>query len=312
MNHVPVLLKEAIRALAIKPAGIYVDATFGRGGHSKSILNQLDEQGSLVVFDKDPEAIKAAQELALRDKRVLVVHSGFQQLARELGRLNITKIDGILFDFGLSAPQLDEAQRGFSFRVDAPLDMRMDNSHGMTAKEWINQVTEQDLANVIKTYGEERFYRKIARAIVAYRKIQAIETTHELANLISRVIKVQKRGLHPATKTFQAIRININRELEEIAIVLPEVLNFLDSGGRLVSIAFHSLEDRIIKQFIKQHSSPKALPSWAMIRNERRCTTLLKSMGRPIKPTDEEKNYNHRARSAIMRVAMRTTGRLDD
>ncbi|MBN3859278.1 16S rRNA (cytosine(1402)-N(4))-methyltransferase RsmH [Neisseriaceae bacterium PsAf] len=312
MEHITVLLNEAVKALDIKPNGVYVDATFGRGGHSQKILEQLGQEGVLVVFDKDPEAIKKAEQLASGDKRVLVVHSGFKNLAYELERLNIKKINGILFDFGLSTPQLDEAQRGFSFRFDAPLDMRMDNSQGITAREWLNQVEEKELAEVIKNYGEERFYKKVAREIVSYRENKEIETTKELADLISRVIKVKERGQHPATRTFQAIRIKINQELEEIETVLPDVLNILDNGGRLVSIAFHSLEDRIIKQFIKRNSSPEQYPKWVMIQDDGRQETLLKSIGKPIKPSDEEINNNNRSRSAIMRVAERTKGVLDD
>ncbi|QRN40982.1 MAG: 16S rRNA (cytosine(1402)-N(4))-methyltransferase RsmH [Neisseriaceae bacterium] len=312
MEHTTVLLNEAVSALDIKTDGVYVDATFGRGGHSRKILEHLGQEGILVVFDKDPEAIKIAEQLALDDKRVLVVHSGFKNLVYELQRLNIKKINGILFDFGLSTPQLDQAERGFSFRFEAPLDMRMDNSQGITAKEWLNQVSEQELAQVIKVYGEERFYRKVAREIVSYRENKEIETTKELADLISRTIKVRHKGQHPATRTFQAIRIKINQELEEIKIVLPDLLNVLDSGGRLVSIAFHSLEDRIIKQFIKKNSSPEYHPKWVMIKDNGRQEMPLRIVGKPIKPSNEEVSHNYRSRSAIMRVAVHAGGVSDD
>ena len=309
-QHVTVLLHEAVDALAIREDGIYVDGTFGRGGHSRLILSRLGKQGRLVVFDKDPEAIAVANELAVQDKRVSVVHNGFETFQTALDELGIDKIDGALFDLGISSPQIDDGSRGFSFRFDAPLDMRMDPTRGMSAAEWIATASEQDLHEVIKNYGEERFSRQIARAIVAQRTENPIDTTGKLAKIAAENVRTRERGQDPATRTFQAVRIFINRELEEVEAVLPQVIGRLKQGGRLAVIAFHSLEDRIVKQFVKKYSQHPPLPRWAAVKEADLPLLPLKAVGKAIKPGVEETASNPRARSAVLRVAERTGGEI--
>lgn len=309
-QHITVLLNEAVDALAVKPDGVYVDATFGRGGHSRLILSKLGENGRLVVFDKDPQAIVVAQALAKQDKRVRVVHDGFATFAAALTALDVDKIDGALFDLGISSPQIDEAARGFSFRFDAPLDMRMDTTCGMSAAEWLAMASEQEIHEVIKNYGEERFSRQIARAIVAQREVEPIATTRQLAQLVAQNVYTRERGQDPATRTFQAIRIFINRELEEVTEVLPQVVSRLNEGGRLAVIAFHSLEDRIVKQFMKQHATHAPLPKWAAIREVDLPQPPLRLIGKAQKASATEVAANPRARSAVLRVAERTAGAL--
>lgn len=309
-QHITVLLNEAVDALAVKPDGVYVDATFGRGGHSRLILSKLGENGRLVVFDKDPQAIVVAQALANQDKRVHVVHDGFATFAAALTALDVDKIDGALFDLGISSPQIDEAARGFSFRFDAPLDMRMDTTRGMSAAEWLVMASEQEIHEVIKNYGEERFSRQIARAIVAQREVEPIATTRQLAQLVAQNVYTRERGQDPATRTFQAIRIFINRELEEVTEVLPQVVSRLNEGGRLAVIAFHSLEDRIVKQFMKQHATHAPLPKWAAIREVDLPQPTLRLIGKAQKASATEVAANPRARSAVLRVAERTAGAL--
>ncbi len=309
-QHITVLLNEAVDALAVKPDGVYVDATFGRGGHSRLILSKLGENGRLVVFDKDPQAIVVAQALANQDKRVRVVHDGFATFAAALTALDVDKIDGALFDLGISSPQIDEAARGFSFRFDAPLDMRMDTTRGMSAAEWLAMASEQEIHEVIKNYGEERFSRQIARAIVAQREVEPIATTRQLAQLVAQNVYTRERGQDPATRTFQAIRIFINRELEEVTEVLPQVVSRLNEGGRLAVIAFHSLEDRIVKQFMKQHATHAPLPKWAAIREVDLPQPPLRLIGKAQKASATEVAANPRARSAVLRVAERTAGAL--
>ena len=299
-EHISVLLNEAINALNIKPDGVYVDGTFGRGGHSRAILEKLNENGRLIVFDKDPQAIATANALAAQDKRVSVIHSGFQDFQAALNRLKIKEIDGALFDLGLSSPQLDNADRGFSFRYDAPLDMRMNNATGQTAAEWLNTADEQEIAQVIRDYGEEKFYRRIAAKIVASRPVR---TTVDLANICRATITKHEKGQHPATRTFQGVRIFINGELEELSAVLPQVTGCLKTGGRLAVIAFHSLEDRIVKQFMKQQSTVKPLPKWVIKKDNELEKPPLKIVGKAIRPTGEEVQNNPRARSAVLRVA---------
>ena len=310
-QHVTVLLHEAVDALAIREDGIYVDGTFGRGGHSRLILSRLGEQGRLVVFDKDPEAIAVANELAAQDKRVSVVHNSFETFQTALDELGIDKIDGALFDLGISSPQIDDGSRGFSFRFDAPLDMRMDPTRGMSAAEWIATASEQDLHEVIKNYGEERFSRAIARAIVAQRGETPIDTTSKLAKIAAQCVRTRERGQDPATRTFQAIRIFINRELDEIQAVLPQAVERLNLGGRLAVIAFHSLEDRLVKQFIRQYATHAPLPKWAMVRDADLPQPPLRAIGKAVKASAAEVAANPRARSAVLRVAERTAGRFD-
>ena len=309
-QHITVLLNEAVDALAVREDGIYVDGTFGRGGHSRLILSRLGSQGRLIVFDKDPQAIEAAQKLAEQDGRVTVVHDGFSSFQTTLDKLGIEEIDGALFDLGISSPQIDDGARGFSFRFDAPLDMRMDPTRGMSAAEWIATVSEQDLHEVIKNYGEERFSRQIARAIVAQRTESPIDTTRKLAQLVAQNVRTRERGQDPATRTFQAVRIFINRELEEVEAVLPQVMGRLKQGGRLAVIAFHSLEDRIVKQFVKKYSQHPPLPRWAAVKEADLPLPPLKAIGKAIKPGVEETASNPRARSAVLRVAERTGGEI--
>ena len=311
-QHITVLLNEAVDALAVREDGIYVDGTFGRGGHSRLILSRLGSQGRLIVFDKDPQAIEAAQKLAEQDGRVTVVHDGFSSFQTTLDKLDIEEIDGALFDLGISSPQIDDGARGFSFRFDAPLDMRMDPTRGMSAAEWIATASEQDLHEVIRNYGEERFSRQIARAIVAQRTESPIDTTRKLAQLVAQNVRTRERGQDPATRTFQAVRIFINRELEEVEAVLPQVMGRLKQGGRLAVIAFHSLEDRIVKQFVKKYSQHPPLPRWAAVKEADLPLPPLKAVGKAIKPGVEETAFNPRARSAVLRVAERTGGEITE
>ncbi|AZR59288.1 16S rRNA (cytosine(1402)-N(4))-methyltransferase RsmH [Eikenella corrodens] len=312
LAHVTVLLHEAVDALAVKPDGMYVDGTFGRGGHSRLILSKLGANGRLVVFDKDPQAIAVARRLAEADKRVQVVHGGFSGFQVALKELGIEAVDGALFDLGVSSPQIDDAERGFSFRYDAPLDMRMDTTRGQTAAQWLAEAGEEEIREVIRDYGEERFNSQIARAIVQHRQERPILTTGQLAQLAAQAVRTRERGQDPATRTFQAIRIFINRELEEISAVLPQAAGYLKTGGRLAVIAFHSLEDRIVKQFIRRHSRPAPLPKWVMVRESERPEPPLREIGKAQRASAAETAANPRARSAVLRVAERTAGEFAD
>ncbi|EEG24840.1 Ribosomal RNA small subunit methyltransferase H [Eikenella corrodens] len=312
LAHVTVLLHEAVDALEVKPGGVYVDGTFGRGGHSRLILSKLGANGRLVVFDKDPQAIAVARQLAEVDKRVQVVHGGFSGFQVALKGLGIEAVDGALFDLGVSSPQIDDAERGFSFRYDAPLDMRMDTTRGQTAAQWLAEAGEEEIREVIRDYGEERFNSQIARAIVQQRQERPILTTGQLAQLAAQAVRTRERGQDPATRTFQAIRIFINRELEEISAVLPQAAGYLKTGGRLAVIAFHSLEDRIVKQFIRRHSRPTPLPKWVMVRESERPEPPLREIGKAQRASAAETAANPRARSAVLRVAERTAGEFAD
>ena len=312
LAHVTVLLHEAVDALAVRPDGVYVDGTFGRGGHSRLILSKLGTNGRLVVFDKDPQAIAVARQLAEADKRVQVVHGGFSGFQVALKGLGIEAVDGALFDLGVSSPQIDDAERGFSFRYDAPLDMRMDTTRGQTAAQWLAEAGEEEIREVIRDYGEERFNSQIARAIVQQRQERPILTTGQLAQLAAQAVRTRERGQDPATRTFQAIRIFINRELEEISAVLPQAAGYLKTGGRLAVIAFHSLEDRIVKQFIRRHSHPAPLPKWVMVRESERPEPPLREIGKAQRASAAETAANPRARSAVLRVAERTAGEFVD
>ena len=308
--HIPVLLHEAVDALAVKPDGIYVDATFGRGGHSRLILSRLGEQGRLVALDRDLAAVVAGEAIA--DKRFCIRHGSFSHMQWLLQQLGIAKIDGVLLDLGVSSPQLEEISRGFSFRAGGPLDMRMDTTGGQTAAEWLAAVAEEQLERVIKEYGEERFARQIARAIVAARARQPIVTTSQLAEIVSAVVRTRQRERirHPATRTFQAIRIFLNRELEELSLVLPQCVELLNPGGRLVVISFHSLEDRMVKQFMRKAASTDELPRGVPLREkdvQRLSKQTLRVIGRAVRPGEREVEENARARSAVMRVAEKVT-----
>lgn len=301
--HVSVLLSEAVDALAIRADGLYVDATFGRGGHSRAVLAQLGPQGRLIAFDRDPAAIAAGQ--AVGDARLTLVHSAFSALDDELARLGVQVVDGVLLDLGVSSPQLDDAARGMSFRFDAPLDMRMDTSRGQTAAEWLAQASQRELAEVIKNYGEERFANAVAKAVVAARAGGAIATTRQLAEIVASAVRTREQGQHPATRSFQAIRIHVNQELEELSLALPQAVDALKPGGRLVAISFHSLEDRIVKRFLRDASRPPQLPARLPLRAADLPPPRLKLVGKPITPSAAEIAANPRARSAVMRVAER-------
>lgn len=306
--HRTVLLDEAVDALAIQPDGVYVDCTFGRGGHSRLILSKLGPNGRLISFDKDPYAI--AEAATITDPRFTIVHEGFVTLADSLAKLGVTQIDGLLMDLGVSSPQLDDGSRGFSFRFDAPLDMRMDTTRGMTAAEWINSADEKDIAEVVKDYGEERFARQVAASIVTRRAVQPFATTGELAAVVATAVRTREPGQDPATRTFQAIRIYINRELEELSLTLPQALSLLKQGGRLSVIAFHSLEDRIVKRFMQDKATGDRLPSRLPVMASEIAAAPLKIVSKPIRASEAEVKANPRARSAILRVAERTEGKL--
>ena len=305
LQHVSVLLDEAVDALAIKPAGIYVDGTFGRGGHSRRILQQLGAQGRLIALDRDLAAVKAAA--VIDDPRFQIVHRHFSGLGEALRELGVTQVQGVLLDIGISSPQIDEGERGFSFRFDGPLDMRMDQSRGQTAAEFLAQATEQQLTGVIKDYGEERFAKQIARAVIAARTGgQPITTTGQLAKIVAGAVPKLEPGQDPATRTFQALRIFLNQELEELSLVLPQCMDVLAAGGRLAVISFHSLEDRIVKRFIRSEQDRDDLPANFPVRAKDLPQPRLVAVGRAIKPSAAEVKRNPRSRSAVLRVAERT------
>ena len=304
LKHETVLLSEAVEALAIRADGIYVDGTFGRGGHSALILQQLGPEGRLIALDKDPAAIAAGRQWS--DARVTLVHSGVEQLAQVLRELEVEKVDGVLLDLGVSSPQLDEAARGFSFRFDAPLDMRMDTSSGPTAAEWLATVDEGLLGEVIREYGEERFAKQIARAVVAARAVAPIETTRQLVELVGKTVRTREAGQNPATRTFQAIRIYLNRELEELEGILPECVTHLKPGGRLAVISFHSLEDRIVKHFMRDMAEGDKLPRNVPIRASEVPPGRMRLVGKAVRASAAEVEANPRSRSAVLRVAERS------
>jgi len=301
--HKPVLLNEAVEALHIKADGTYVDATFGRGGHSREILARLGRTGKLIAIDRDPEAVASAASLA--DSRLTVLQMAFGRIERVVAEANLAGVDGVLLDLGVSSPQLDSAARGFSFRLDGPLDMRMDTGHGITAAEWLAQASEQEIGEVIRRHGEERFAKQIARAIVAARSSGPVDRTRQFAQIVAKAVPTREPHQDPATRTFQAIRIHINQELEELEIALPQCLQILNPGGRLVVISFHSLEDRIVKNFMRTQAQPGALPARLPVRAAELPKPHMKLVGKPIFPSDDEVTANPRARSAVMRVAER-------
>ncbi|WP_298013407.1 16S rRNA (cytosine(1402)-N(4))-methyltransferase RsmH [uncultured Castellaniella sp.] len=317
-SHRTVLLEPAIDALlsqgfgrgpgaAQAPAldGVYVDGTFGRGGHSRLLLERLAPQARLLVFDKDPEAIAVAQDLSREDARVQVVHDGFAALAEHLDRLGIPAVDGVLLDLGVSSPQIDDAARGFSFMHDGPLDMRMDTTRGQTAADWLAEADQEQIKEVIAHYGEERFAFQIAKAIVAGRQSRALRTTGELAQLVAGVVRTREKGQHPATRTFQAIRIHINAELAQLAHALPAALTHLRPGGRLAVISFHSLEDRMVKQCLAAAARPGQAQARLPIPEKDMPRPWVTLLGR-VQADDDEVRDNVRSRSAVLRVAQRT------
>ncbi len=304
-RHIPVLLGESVQALVMDPTGTYIDGTFGRGGHSRAILSALGAGGRLVAVDRDPAAVAAGRDLAASDPRFTILQGRIGDLraaAAEVGVLG--GVSGILLDLGVSSPQLDTPERGFSFTADGPLDMRMDPAVGETAAQWLSRASQAEIATVLRDFGEERFSARIARALVNARHSGPIGTTGRLAELVARTVPTREPGKHPATRTFQALRIRINDELGEVQRCLDQVCDLLCAAGRLVVISFHSLEDRIVKRFMRRESRgpelPKGLPVTASQAQGR-----LRLVGKPVRPSSVEMASNPRARSAIMRVAER-------
>ena len=303
--HTTVLLAEAVDAVALREDGVYVDGTFGRGGHARALLDRLSPAGRLLAFDKDPEAVASGLALAASDRRLTMVHASFADMAAELADRGVTQVDGVLLDLGVSSPQIDNPARGFSFRFDAPLDMRMDTTRGETAADFLASASERRIAEVIRDYGEERFAVSFAKAVVARRDGgQPLRTTAELAGLVARSVKTREPGQDPATRTFQALRILVNAELEELEQGLNAALALLAPGGRLVVISFHSLEDRIVKTFIARHSREVVDHRAPSVYTAPRAMALT-ALGR-TRPQPGETAHNPRARSAILRVAERT------
>jgi 16S rRNA (cytosine1402-N4)-methyltransferase len=304
--HEPVLLSEAIEALAIDPQGAYLDGTFGRGGHSRAILERLGPQGRLIALDRDPQAEHAAQEI--RDARFRFVRAPFSALSQTLGS---QMLRGMLFDLGVSSPQLDDPSRGFSFRADGPLDMRMDPTQGESAAQWLARAEEQQIREAIRDYGEERFAKQIAASIVAARRSEPLLRTRQLADLVAKAVRTREPGQDPATRTFQALRIHVNRELEEVSLMLPQAAAHLAPGARLVLISFHSLEDRIVKRFMQANARPE-VPRGLPLREAEMPQPALRLVARAQRASEQETRRNPRARSAILRVAERTAGPLTD
>lgn len=302
-EHDSVLLNEAVEALVIDPNGIYIDCTFGRGGHSRAILSHLSEEGRLIGFDKDLQAIAVGEQLQQEDQRFSIVHESFSLLEQEVSKRGwVGEVTGVLMDLGVSSPQLDQAERGFSFMQDGPLDMRMDTTRGQTAAQWVANTDEEDMVWTFKTYGEERYAKRIARAIVEKRAKAPITRTKELADIISEAHPRWEKHKHPATRCFQAIRIAVNRELDDLKDTLEQALNVLKVGGRLVAISFHSLEDRIVKQFIRKQEKGQDFPPGLPI-TEDMINRRMKKIGKFTKAGESELERNIRARSAVMRVA---------
>ncbi|WP_026602983.1 16S rRNA (cytosine(1402)-N(4))-methyltransferase RsmH [Methylomonas sp. 11b] len=303
--HQTVLYEEALEQLNIKPEGIYLDCTFGRGGHSSGILKLLNSSGRLLALDRDMDAIASDEAKRLsEDSRFSLHHASFADLSAVIEQQGYTgKVDGILMDLGVSSPQLDNAERGFSFLRDGPLDMRMDSNHGLSAADYLARVEEKELVRVLFEYGEERFARRIANAVVSQRQQQPLQTTLQLAKLIENSVPFRDKHKHPATRSFQAIRIEINQELEQIKTGLKQAANVLAPGGRLVVIAFHSLEDRIVKRFIRDQAGPKTNPGKLPIKEQDIEQGQLRKIGKSIRAQQQELQQNPRARSAVMRVA---------
>ena len=300
-SHRTVLLHEAVEALQIKPSGTYVDGTFGRGGHSRAILERLGPDGRLLALDRDPQAVAAAR--AINDQRLTMVHGSFGDLSEAARQAGVAAVDGVLLDIGVSSPQIDVGERGFSFRFDAPLDMRMDTTQGETAAAFLAVAGIKEITEVIRNYGEERFAFQIAKKIVAARSERPIATTGQLAALVREAVRTRELGQDPATRTFQALRIHVNQELEQLALVLPQATDLLAAGGRLAVISFHSLEDRIVKRFMRQQASPDTLPKNLPLRSVDLPQPKLRLIGKPVRAGEAEVAANPRARSAVLRVA---------
>jgi len=303
--HAPVLAREALDALNVHPAGVYVDGTFGRGGHSREILERLGPEGRVLAIDRDPEAVAAAR--TIEDRRFSCKHANFGALAQVLDEAGIAQVDGVLLDLGVSSPQLDDPARGFSFRRDGPLDMRMDPTRGESAAAWLERAEQRDIGEVIRTHGEERFAEQIARAIVAARTREPLRTTRQLANVVAEAVRTREPGQDPATRTFQALRIHLNQELEELALALPASMDRLALGGRLVVISFHSLEDRIVKRAMREAASSPPLPPRLPVRAADIPAPKFRLAGKPVRASAAEIAANPRARSAIMRTLERVS-----
>jgi 16S rRNA (cytosine1402-N4)-methyltransferase len=306
LSHKPVLLEETVSALLVQSDGIYVDGTFGRGGHSRAILARLGASGRLLGFDRDPEAVAIGQALSAEDGRFSIHRGSFADIGRlldEAGRIG-ARLNGLLLDLGVSSPQLDTPERGFSFMADGPLDMRMDPDSGESAAQWLAQAGQGEIATVLREFGEERFANRIARAIVETRAQAQIRTTAQLAELVARAVPRREPGKHPATRTFQALRIQVNGELEALRDCLDQVCDLLAVGGRLAVISFHSLEDRLVKRFIRRESKGPELPKGVPVRSVE-VQGRLRPIGKPVHPTGVEEALNPRARSAVLRVAER-------
>ncbi len=306
-EHAPVLFAEVSSYMDIKPDGVYVDGTYGRGGHALAILKKLNNKGRLLVMDKDPEAIADAERKLGKDQRVTIIHDDYEQMATHLDSLGLAQlVDGVLLDLGVSSPQLDDASRGFSFQKNGPLDMRMNPEDGDSASSWLMAATEKEIATVLWRLGEEKFSRRIAAKIIEYRKDKPINDTQTLVNIIKECIPAGREKKHPATRSFQAIRIKVNRELEQIESLLLAIFRVVKIGGRILIISFHSLEDRLVKQFFKKQSSMLALPRGLPVRDsDRKSTIRLRLIGKAIKATSDEVAINPRSRSAVLRVAER-------
>ncbi len=307
LNHQPVLFEEVLLAMQVKPDGVYVDGTFGRGGHAAAILAQLGEHGRLIVMDKDPQAIATAREKHANDQRVTIIHDDYAQMKNHIAEQGFgCQVDGVLLDLGVSSPQLDDASRGFSFQHNGPLDMRMNTDQGETAQQWIMSASEKEIADVLWRFGEERFSRRIARKIVEYRQQAVISDTDTLVTLIKECVPQGKEKKHPATRSFQAIRMRINHELENVERVLGDIFDVLKIGGRLLVISFHSLEDRLVKRFFKQQSTPAPIPRGLPIKDSELSVSIrLRTVGKAIKAGVDELAKNPRSRSAVLRIAER-------
>ena len=309
--HQPVLLSEAVDGLAIdaddesgvrvRTDGVYVDATFGRGGHARLILDRLGPRGRLIALDRDANAVAAGRSIT--DPRFSIVHARFGELEQTVRAQGMAAVDGVLLDLGVSSPQLDDPERGFSFRSDAPLDMRMDQTRGATAAEWMARASEAEIREVVRNHGEERFAKQVAKAIVAARERGPLTRTRQLADLVGSAVRTREPGKDPATRTFQAVRIHINQELEELSLVLPQAMALLAPGGRLAVISFHSLEDRIVKNFMRTNARPGEAPERLPLREAELPPPQLRVLGKPLRPGTAEIAANPRARSAVLRVA---------
>lgn len=303
-SHIPVLKTEVIKSLVTKENGVYVDGTYGRGGHCEALLNALGETATLIALDRDNDAVEDAKRRFGYDKRFQIYRCAFSQLKEVTTPLGLTgKVSGVLLDLGVSSPQLDIPERGFSFTKDGALDMRMDQRQPLNARDWINTAPEREISDILKIYGEERYAKRITRAIVTARRTTPINTTKELASIVAEAHPSWEIGQHPATKTFQAIRIHVNQELEELERCLEQCLDVLAVGGRLAVISFHSLEDRIVKRFIRQHSIGNPLPKEIPLAHAPDFVPRLKKIGGIIRPSHKEIQMNPRSRSAVMRIA---------